>query len=258
MAGRERAGPGAATADLFAGRPWALCRGPSTSAAALAATRQVAELCGAQPLELSADDHDLAVALVSHLPQVTASALAAVVLAEAGLRAAPTRLAGPGLQDTTRIAASDPQLWADILEQNAAAVAPLVRALAGELTQAADALDRLTGSPGGSEGPDPGQQLLDLMRRGNAGRRLIPVKQGAHDRDFVVVGVAVPDRPGQLAGVLVAAAEAGVNVEDVRVEHLPGRPSGVIELLVHGRQQDHARETLAERGWDVLAPDARP
>ena len=63
--------------------------------------------------------------------------------------------------------------------------------------------------------------MEDLLRRGNAGRRLVPRKRGEHDRDFVVVPVAVPDEPGQLAGVLVSAAQAGINVEDVRVEHLP-------------------------------------
>ena len=78
--------------------------------------------------------------------------------------------------------------------------------------------------------------------RGNAGRALVPVKRGETDRDFAVVGVSVPDRPGQIAGVLVSAAQAGINVEDVRVEHLPGRPSGVIEVVVaaNGPRARHA------------------
>jgi prephenate dehydrogenase len=239
MAGKESSGPAAATAELFVGRPWALCPSPATSPAALAAARALAERCGGVPLELPADEHDAAVGLASHLPQVTASALAAVLLAHAG--GAEVRLAGPGLQDTSRIAASAPAMWLEVLTQNAPAVVPLVRDLARELAGAADALEALDRD-----------RLGDLLARGNAGRALVPVKRGDHDRDFAVVGVAVPDRPGQIAGVLVSAAEAGINVEDVRVEHLPGRPSGVVELLVAAEGSAAARAALTAAGWDVL------
>ena len=238
MAGKESSGPESASADLFLGRPWALCPSTATSPEALTAARSLAERCGGVPLELSAAEHDEAVALASHLPQVTASALAAVLLERS---AGEVRLAGPGLQDTSRIAASGPALWVEILSQNAAAVAPLVRALAAELDRAAAALERL--DRGGIE---------DLLVRGNAGRALVRVKRGGHDRDFAVVGVTVPDRPGQIAAVLLAAADAGINVEDVRVDHLPGRPSGVVELLVAADTREAARASLAAAGWAVL------
>jgi prephenate dehydrogenase len=237
MAGKELSGPAAAAASLFVGRPWVLCPSTSTSPEALAATRQVAEGCGAEPVVMTAEEHDAAVALVSHLPQVAASAVAAVLARTGG----SLPLAGPGLQDTTRIAASDPRLWVEVLRHNAAAVEPLVRELAQELALAADAL--AAGDLTAVEG---------LLRRGNEGRRLVPRKRGEHDGDFVPVSVSVPDRPGQIAGVLVSAAEAGVNVEDVRVEHLPGRPTGIVELLVHHEAQADARRALADAGWDVL------
>ena len=237
MAGKEQSGPAAASASLFSGRPWVLCPSPQTSGEALEAVRRVAVGCGADPVVMSAEEHDAAVARVSHLPQVTASALAAVL----GSAGAPLDLAGPGLQDTTRIAASDPALWVEVLRQNAAAVAPLVRTLSSELAAAAEALDA---------GDLDAVELL--LRRGNDGRRLVPRKRGEHDRDFVPVAVSVPDEPGQLAGVLVSAAQADINVEDVRVEHLPGRPTGVIELLVRADTQARARQALAAAGWDVL------
>jgi prephenate dehydrogenase len=131
-------------------------------------------------------------------------------------------------------------LWVELLRQNAAAVAPLVRQLAEELDIVARALDGLAASPSA----DPAA-VESLLRRGGAGRRRVPRKRGELDRDFVVVPVAVTDEPGQLAGVLVSAAQAGINVEDVRVEHLPGRPTGVIELLVHLSSQAEARAALA-------------
>ncbi|MEX2290875.1 MAG: prephenate dehydrogenase [Mycobacteriales bacterium] len=252
MAGKEQSGPQAASAELFVGRPWVLCPDEATSAAALTTTRQLAEQCGAEPLVMPAEQHDAAVALVSHLPQVAASAVAAV-LARAG---SGLELAGPGLQDTTRIAASDPRLWIDVLRQNASAVAPLVRLLADEIDAAARALDRLAADSDADSdsdsGPDPDAAVVeDLLRRGNAGRALVPRKRGEHDRDFVPVCVVVPDSPGELAGVLVSAALAGINVEDVRVEHLPGRPTGVIELLVLLSEQTDARRALTAAGWKV-------
>jgi prephenate dehydrogenase len=243
MAGKELSGPAAASSELFLGRPWVLCPSPSTSREALAAVRQVAEQCGAEPVVMTAEEHDAAVALVSHLPQVAASAVAAVLAAAER----PLTLAGPGLQDTTRIAASDPRLWVEVLRQNAASVAPLVRSLGEEVASLAEALDRLVADPGADAAA-----VEDLLRRGNDGRRRVPRKRGEHDRDFVPVTVAVPDRPGQLAGVLVSAAEAGINVEDVRVEHLPGRPTGMIELLVHLDALADARRALAAAGWDVI------
>lgn len=243
MAGKELSGPAAASAMLFVGRPWVLCPSPQTSGGALAATRRIAEVCGAEPVVMTAEEHDVAVALVSHLPQVAASAVAAVLAGSSGR----LDLAGPGLQDTTRVAASDPRLWVEVLRQNAAAVAPLVRALGEELAAAGEALERLANDPGA----DP-RAVEDLMLRGNRGRALVPRKRGEHDRDFVLVSVAVSDEPGQLAGVLVSAAEAGINVEDVRVEHLPGRPTGVIELLVHPDSAAGARRALAAAGWTVV------
>ncbi len=249
LAGRERSGPEAAVADLFHGRPWVLCPSDDTTAEALEAARSLAIGCGAEPVVMAPGDHDKAVALVSHLPQVAASAVAARLADAAG--EAP-RLAGPGLQDTTRIAASDPSLWMDVLRGNAAHVAPLVRALAADLTGVAWALELL--AAGAEEGPSLAV-VEDLLVRGRSGRTLVPVKRGAHDEDFVRVHVSVPDRPGQLAGLLVSAAEAGVNVEDVHVEHLPGRPRGVIQLLVHATAVEVARAALTAAGWQVVRGD---
>jgi prephenate dehydrogenase len=240
LAGRETAGPESATAELFLGRPWVLCPSERTSERAQDDVRRLALDCGAEPTVLSPADHDRTVALVSHLPQVAASAVAALLLS------APSAVdvSGPGLQDTTRVAASDPSLWVEVLLGNAAYVAPLVRELARDLDRLAEALQS-AGSP----------LVRDLLERGNRGRALVPVKRGEHDRDFTTVAVGVPDKPGQLAGLFVTAAEAGVNVEDVRVEHLPGRPTGVIELMAHPDDRERLVTALAAAGFAVLRGD---
>lgn len=247
MAGRERGGPEAGRADLFLGRPWVLCPAQETGADAVEAVAALALQVGGVPVHTTAAAHDRDVALVSHLPQVVASALAARLLVAPGA----ARLAGPGLQDSTRIAASDPALWREVLTANAGVLAPLVQGVADDLQAAAGALRAL------GEGPaEPAEALLvDLLRRGGAGRATVPVKRGEAGEAFASVPVSVPDQPGRLAALLVAAGEAGVNVEDVHVDHLPGRPRGVIELVVRPPAADGLRHALLARGWQVL--DAR-
>ena len=238
IAGRETAGPEAATADLFAGRPWVLCPSEGTSDETTRAVTALAVDCLADPVVLTAQEHDATMALVSHLPHLAASATAAR-LAAAGPGAAT--VSGPGLADTTRVAAGDPDLWAQILLGNASFVAPVVRALAADLDQVAQALEQ------GSR-----ETVHDLLARGNAGRALVPVKRGGHDGDFTRVSVSVPDAPGQLAGVFACAAQADVNIEDVRVEHLPGRPSGLLELSVHVQERGRLHDALTAAGFTVL------
>ena len=255
LAGREVAGPLAAASDLFDGRPWVVCPAPFTTAAAQEAVTQLVRDCGGDPVVMGAAEHDAAMALVSHLPQVAASAVAARLLAPGGATAAG--LSGPGLRDTTRIAGSDPRLWVDVLSSNATLLAPLVHDLAADLSGLAEALERVArgpdaagSSPAASEAAQ--QVLLDLLQRGNQGRALVPVKRGEHDQDFVPIAVSVLDRPGELARLLTAAGEAGLNVEDVRVEHLRGRPRGVIELYVAAEGAEEAAAALTRAGWDVL------
>lgn len=252
MAGRELSGPGAATSDLFVGRPWAVCPGDAAAPAAVEAVVRLATACGADVLQLSAQAHDAAVALLSHLPQVTASALAGCLdPAQPGEEPEQLRLAGPGIADTTRLAASDPDLWAQILELNAGHIAPVVTRLAHRIGAAAEALETLAaGAPEPAHGAAVAS-LLDLLRAGNRGRSLVPVKRGAVSAQFSPVRVTVPDRPGQLAALLGDAGSAGVNVEDVHVDHVPGRATGVIELLVANEKVPGLRQSLVERGWSV-------
>jgi prephenate dehydrogenase len=257
LAGRESSGPGAATADLFVGRPWALCPSATSTASAVADVRRLAEACGAIPIELDADDHDASVALLSHLPQVAASALAGLLVpADPALAAdqAHAVLSGPGLADTTRLAASDPLLWAEILQLNAAHVAPAVRALADHLAELAAALEIQAAVAGEGQAEDlrATRVVEGFLTRGNRGRAVVPVKRGELSEAFGRVGVNVDDEPGRLAALLVAAGAAGVNVEDVHVEHVPGKPQGVIELLVDLGAVGTLRTALESAGWQVV------
>ena len=260
MAGRERSGPMAARGDLFVGRPWVLTPEATTSLAAKALVRETATRLGAAVVEMDPGTHDEAVALVSHLPQVAASLVAARLV---GAPDSAVALAGQGLRDVTRIAASDPVLWAQILAGNAAPLAApaaaaarrprphrgRARAAAAPAGRAGRPRARTAVGPGAHQGPVGA--LARLVADGNAGRAMVPGKHGSAPTVYATVPVLVPDRPGSLAGLIGAIGEIGVNIEDLRIEHSPGRLAGVAEVAVVPAARDRLVEALRERGWSV-------
>ena len=245
LAGRERHGPAAAQADLFLGRTWALCPLPETSAAAVAAVTSLAVACGAIPVVTDPETHDRWVALVSHAPHLVAVAMAAR-LAPPGVSAGALSLAGQGLRDVTRIAAGDPALWTQIFTANSGPVAEIAAQVAEDLAAAAAALARVAA---GDE--DAAKELTGLLERGGAGVASIPGKRGGPAPDYAVVQVVIPDRPGELARLFDAAGAAGVNIEDIGIEHSPGLPSGVAELSVRPAAVERLTDALAACGWPV-------
>jgi prephenate dehydrogenase len=248
LAGRERHGPAAAQADLFLGRTWALCPLPETSADAVAAVTALAVATGANPVLTDPVTHDRWVALVSHAPHLVAVAMAAR-LAPSSVPADALGLAGQGLRDVTRIAAGDSELWAQILSANSGPVAEVVAAVAEDLAAAARLLARLpAGPPGAVAGPAGVTGLLD---RGRAGVGRIPGKHGGQPRNFTVVQVVLADQPGELARLFNAAGAAGVNIEDIRLEHSPGLPVGVAELSVRPEHAGLLLDAMEAGGWPV-------
>jgi prephenate dehydrogenase len=249
LSGRERSGPAAARADLFLGRPWVICPDPPAPAEGLAAIEALARICGAEPVQVSAAEHDRWVALVSHAPHVLSAAMAAR-LADASDGA--LFLAGQGLRDVTRIAAGDTGLWTQILAANAAPVADVLAAVAADLAAVAEALadTAQAAGPGGPGSPDL-KVLAALLEQGGAGVARIPGKRGGPARAEAAVQVVIPDRPGELARLFQAAGAAGVNIEDIAIEHSPGLPVGVAELTVHPEAVGRLTEALAANGWPV-------
>jgi prephenate dehydrogenase len=240
MAGREVSGPGGAHHDLFRGRPWVICPPPTNGGAPVELVTQLALLAGAMPVRMSAAEHDAAVAVVSHAPHLM-SALVAGRLREAGGQ--QVRLAGGGVQDITRVAASDPALWREILSANASAVRRVLQAVRADLDTAISALD--------VDGPPDLERVEALLHAGVAGRGRLPGKHGSAPAEFVGVPVELADRPGQLAELFSDVGDVGVNVEDVRIEHVPGEPVGLVELSVRPGAELPLVDGLRQRGWTV-------
>jgi len=108
--------------------------------------------------------------------------------------------------------------------------------------------DRLDGAITALDGGDRGS-LEALLRLGADGTRAIPGKHGGPVRPTGAVYVAVPDHPGELARLFADAGEIGVNIEDVRIDHDPGRPVGLVELTVEEGLAEHLLGALESRGW---------
>jgi prephenate dehydrogenase len=235
MAGSERSGPFAATAALFDGRPWAITPHDGADPAAVEAVTALATTCGATPVTFTPAEHDRAVARTSHLPHL----LAAVVAGR--LADAPREhlaLSGQGVRDVTRIAAGDPGLWQQIVAANTEALTALLHDVRDDVDSLLAALDA------GDRG-----RVVEILDRGVAGTAVIPGKHGGPVVAEGVLFVAVPDQAGELARLFADAGEIGVNVEDVRIDHDPGRPVGLVELTVAAGEVDHLLGALSERGW---------
>ncbi|GAT64714.1 prephenate dehydrogenase [Planomonospora sphaerica] len=249
LAGRERSGPAAARADLFLGRPWALCPVEETSPDALEMLRALIKLCGGEAVEVDAVQHDRAVALVSHAPHVASAAVAARL---ADAPATALGLAGQGVRDVTRIAASDPGLWTGILSGNALPVADVLEAVAADLAAAAASLRACAAREGADEAAAEAMGAVTaLLHRGVAGTGRIPGKHGGPARTYATVQVIIGDRPGELARLFQVAEASGVNIEDVRLEHAPGLPLGAADLFVQPEAAAALSEALRAHGWHL-------
>jgi prephenate dehydrogenase len=234
MAGREVSGPQSARGDLFQGRPWILCLdGVNPELSQM--VRDVVDRCGGIPLDRTVGEHDHAVALVSHLPQIVASLLASQLVAGQG---SELELSGAGLRDTTRIADSDPALWAQILAGNSAALRPLLISLQNDLSHAIEKLD------------DPAS-MAHLISIGRKGRAVIPGKHGGQARNYTYLDIVIDDKPGQLAAIIEACAAAKVNIEDLAIEHTPGQQTGLITLAFSPDDSAIVAAHLEKEGWKV-------
>ncbi|MER6490209.1 prephenate dehydrogenase [Streptomyces griseorubiginosus] len=247
MSGREKSGPLAASADLFEGRPWVLTPTRDSDTEVLNLALELVSHCRAVPVVMDADAHDRAVALVSHMPHLVSSMVAARL---EHAEEAAVRLCGQGIRDVTRIAASDPGMWIDILSANPGPVADLLTDVAGDLEETVRALRALQ-SADEAKRIDGTSGIEDMLRRGNAGQVRVPGKHGSAPRVYEVVAVLIDDQPGQLARIFADAGRAGVNIEDVRIEHATGQQAGLVQLMVEPQAAPVLSASLRERGWAI-------
>jgi len=240
LAGRERGGAISARADLFVGRPWVIATGNGESTAMIGVIEDLILDLDAVPVQMTAQEHDASVALVSHVPQVVASLLAKQL---SGGTERALSLTGQGLRDTTRIASSDPQLWIQILAANSSTVVEILQSFRADLDGVISTLEAPT-APGAK------RAIAEALAAGNAGVSRLPGKHG-QDRRFSHLVVMVDDQPGQLARLLAEIGDTGINLEDLRLEHSPGTLVGLAEISVLPEVEAQLVTELEARGWRV-------
>lgn len=247
MAGREVSGPAGARADLFEDRLWVITATRETTAERVADVQWLARTCGSLVVELDPHEHDRAVALTSHTPQLLASVLAAQLV-----DADPSDVAvsGQGLRDTTRLADSGAELWTQIISSNAPEIIAVLDRVSADLAEVRESLaeETTTLSP---ELSDSMGAVRRVLERGNEGRRALPDKHGGAAHEYEVIPVVVDDRPGELGRLFAAAGSADVNLEDVRIEHTVGRLRAIIELDVAPANAARLRSVLSAGGWQI-------
>ena len=240
MGGSERSGPDRASPAVVDGIVWVLSATPRTEEDAIARMEAWVARVGASPVRMDADRHDRLVAMVSHLPQVASTALMGLAATEEAGEPEILLLAAGGFRDLTRLAASSPHLWSDILLANREAIARAIDLYVSRLARIREMVlaDR----------PDEVEAAFAAAKQARLALTAKPqVKSGV-----AVILVPVPDRPGVLADVTVTLGEAAVNIEDLQIVHSPEGGRGTVHLTVAADAADEAERVLRERWFDPL------
>ena len=240
LAGAETAGVENARADLFKGARWYLTPTEHTSGLLYDRLQRTVASLGARPQAIDPGAHDRLMATISHLPHVVANALAAEAAAELSRDSERMPEVGPSLRDTTRVAGSNPAIWADIFASNRDAVADSVEAVARRLGEAAELIrrgDREAVAAWHAAAGDDRRRLLESQLEAGPLREL---------------RIVVANRPGTIAALALALGEAGVNIEDMALYPAPDMSSGAVTLWVAGDEQaERAAALVRELGHTV-------
>jgi prephenate dehydrogenase len=241
MAGSEQEGVDGADGTLFEGATWVLTPTVDTDPAAYALVRSAISSLGADVVALAPERHDALVAVVSHVPHLTAATLMGLAADRAEEHAALLRLAAGGFRDMTRVAAGHPGIWPDICAENRDAIVEMLDRLIGALADTRDIVAK-----------SDRNALLAALEHARAARVNLPGR-AVRPEELVELRVPVPDRPGVLAEVTTLASELAVNIEDLEIAHSAEGPRGVLVLVVEAQAADRVRDALVARGYKPSA-----
>ncbi len=237
MAGSEQEGLEGSRADMFDGAIWVLTPSEETDDSAYLGVHSVVASLGAEVVTMSPQRHDELVALISHVPHLTAATLMCLADERSEQRQQLQRLAAGGFRDMTRIAASHPGIWPDICIQNQAAICEgldrLTHALS-EIRQAVASGDRT--------------QLLEHLRQARTARLNLPGTVSTTE-DLLELRVVIPDRPGEIARLTTMASELQANIHDLEIAHSPEGERGVLVMLLNSQDAQRLHAHLQETDY---------
>ena len=172
MAGREISGALAARGDLFEGRIWIYTPTRNSNQISVSRALEIIRALGASEVLLDPQEHDQAIAGISHLPQVVSSLLSASLIE---LSDRDIKLAGQGLKDVSRLAASNPGLWSELLHANSSAVIELLQIFAANLEDLSTSLQN-----------DDLRKTKEILELGRQNHARIPGKHGGEASRLLV------------------------------------------------------------------------
>jgi prephenate dehydrogenase len=237
MAGSELEGVAGARPDLFEGTTWVLTPTVDTDDQALTTVRSVVASLGADVVSLPPDRHDAMVALVSHVPHLTAATLMTLADERSNEQRALLRLAAGGFRDMTRVAAGHPGIWPDICVENRAAIVGELDQLIAALGDMRDVVEK-----GDRDG------LVGLLARAREARVAMPARIGRPE-ELAEIRVPIPDRTGVLAEITTLATDLDVSIADIEIAHSAEGDEGVLILLVEAELGDQLAGGLVEAGF---------
>jgi prephenate dehydrogenase len=237
MAGSELDGLDGAQADLFAGAVWVLTPQSDTDDATFSLVTGAVSSLGADVVALGPERHDHLVAVVSHVPHLTAATLMGLASDRAEEHAALLRLAAGGFRDMTRVASGRPGIWLDICAENRSAIIGALDELIDGLSDVRQIIDA-----------DDRDALLARLQQARQARTNLPTRV-VHPEDLAEVRIPIPDRTGAAAEVFTLAAELSVNIASFEVVHVVESNRGVAVVLVDQAMVDVFRGGLIARGF---------
>ena len=240
MGGSERSGPEHASASVLDGIVWVVAPMPASDPAAVERLVSWIAKVGAKPVTIDAERHDRLVAVVSHLPQVASTSLMGLAATEESGEPEILLLAAGGFRDLTRLAASSPHLWSDILLANRDAIATAIDRYVDRLLALRDLV-----TAGNAE------EVETTFADAKAARLTLAAKPQVR-AGVAVLQVPVPDRPGVLAEVTATMSEATVNIEDLQIVHSAEGGGGLVHLTIAAESVEAAERALRERWFEPL------
>jgi len=232
MAGSQLSGVANARADLFRGARYFLTPTENTAPDDYREVAAFVRELGATPTAVDPEKHDLLVAALSHLPHLMAAALLKVA---SDVSPEALSFAGPSFRDLTRVGASNPELWSDILAENAPALGEALASFAGAMAQL------------GSEIQDKQKMEDRFLAAREAYDALggILVEKSGENAD---IAIPVENRPGVFAEVTTLMGSNDINILDLYVRHSNTERAALV-LTLDARAAERARDLLGEAGF---------
>jgi prephenate dehydrogenase len=237
MAGSELEGLDGADGSMFQGAVWVLTPSASTADTTFSSVAAVVADLGAEVVALPAERHDQVVAVISHVPHLTAATLMGLASERAEEHAALLRLAAGGFRDMTRIASGHPAIWLDICAENRSAILSALDGLIAGLGQMRAVVES-----------DDREALRARLQHAREARSNLPSRV-SRPEEMAELRIPIPDTPGSAAGVFTLAAELGVNIASFEVVHSAEGTRGVAVVLVDAAMADVYRGGLLARGY---------